>query len=233
MVLELHLWRKPLSLTPPATPTIVAFRLRASARASSLTHYVDSRHGPTTPSRIEETPRRRGRTARNQRTCCSTNTTARSTSRGRNAWCFPARPRTWWASCNSRIAIRRPSSGAAPAQGFPAERSRGMAAIITVFSRMNRILEVDVENQRATSAARRREFGLERRRGSYRTSFCARSFEPEGVHDRRQRLGEFGRPAHAGLRRDHESRARARNRAADRRTDARSAARRWIRRATT
>ena len=80
--------------------------------------------------------------------------------------------------------------------------------IITVFSRMNRILEIDVENQRATSSARRGEFRFERRGRAHRTSFRARSLEPEGLHDRRKRFRKFRRAAHAGLRRHDKSCAR-------------------------
>ena len=58
--------------------------------------------------------------------------------------------------------------------------------------------------------------------GQYRADRCrlevrpllrARSLQPEGLHDRRQRRGELGRPALPGIWGDHQSRARARDRA--------------------
>ncbi len=78
--------------------------------------------------------------------------------------------------------------------------------MIIVFSRMNRVLGVDVENQRAVVQPGVVNADLSLRRRTCRASFCSGSFQPKILHHRRQRFGKFRRPAHAGLRRHHESR---------------------------
>ena len=89
--------------------------------------------------------------------------------------------------------------------------------ILIVFSRMNRILELDRRKPASGCPAGRRELRTDARRRIRRAAFRAGSFQPEGVHDRRQRLGKFRRPAHAGLWRHHQSRHRPRSGTAQRR----------------
>ena len=90
--------------------------------------------------------------------------------------------------------------------------------ILTVFSRMNRILEIDVENQRATVQPGVVNPDLSAPSPMLGLSFRARSFQPESLHHRRQRFRKFRRPAHARLRRHHQSRLSARSGSARRRT---------------
>ncbi len=86
--------------------------------------------------------------------------------------------------------------------------------IVVAFSRMNRILEMDAENRRAVVQPGVVNLDLTRAVEHLGLYFAPDPVQPEVLHDRRQRLGKFRRPAHAGLRRDHESRHRARTRAA-------------------
>ena len=77
------------------------------------------------------------------------------------------------------------------------------------FARMNRILEIDLANERAVVRARPGESGSDAGRRSRRIFLRARSLQPARLHHRRKRQRKLGRPAHAGLRRHHQSRARA------------------------
>ena len=81
--------------------------------------------------------------------------------------------------------------------------------ILLGFSRMKQILEIDLENQRARVQPGVVNLDLSLAVADDGLLFRTRSFQPEGLHDRRQRGGEFRRSAHAGLWSDHESRAGA------------------------
>ena len=82
------------------------------------------------------------------------------------------------------------------------------------FARMNRILEIDLANERAVVEPGVGESGSDARRRSRRLFLRARSLQPARLHHRRKRQRKFRRSAHAGLRRHHQSRAGARSRAA-------------------
>src|SRR6185437_1907453 len=80
-------------------------------------------------------------------------------------------------------------------------------------------------------AAGRGEFGFESGRGAHWIAFCSRSFEPEGLHDRRKRFREFWRSTYPGLRCDNKPRSWIRGCAAQRRACAarrRGAGYAWI-----
>ena len=99
--------------------------------------------------------------------------------------------------------------------------------------RMNRVLEVDYENQIAVVEPGLVNLAPLVEGRPPRLLLRARSLEPAGVHDRRQRRQQLRRPAHPEVRRHDESRARPRGRHARRRDRVGSAARRGRRAATT
>jgi hypothetical protein len=92
--------------------------------------------------------------------------------------------------------------------------------IMMVFSRMNRILEIDIENQRAVVQPGVVKFRSFTRCRIRRIVFRAGPFEPEGMHDRRKCCGKRRRAAHARVRRDREPCSRPSARAAHRRSRA-------------
>ena len=75
-----------------------------------------------------------------------------------------------------KIAHRRPRRRA---RAFPAERSRAKGGIIVSFARMNRILEIDAENQRAVVQPGVVNSDLSCAVEHRRSAFRAGSVEPE------------------------------------------------------
>ncbi len=84
------------------------------------------------------------------------------------------------------------------------------------FARMNRILEIDIENERAVLQPGVVNLDITLAVQAARLLLRARPFQPARLHHRRQRGGELRRPAHAGLRCHHEPRPRPRIRDARR-----------------
>ena len=115
------------------------------------------------------------------------------------------------------------SGGCLPAEG----------GLVISLMRMNRVLEVDYDNQIAVVEPGLVNLHLSWAVGPAGLLLRARSLEPAGLHHRRQHREQLGRPAHAQVRRDDQPRARPRGRAARRRDRCGSAARRATRRATT
>ncbi len=93
------------------------------------------------------------------------------------------------------------------------------------FARMNRIEELDLENERAVVQPGVVNLDVTLAVQADRLFLRARPLQPAGLHHRRQRGRERRRPAHARLRRDHQPRARARVRAARRHASSTPAAR--------
>ena len=93
--------------------------------------------------------------------------------------------------------------------------------IVIGLSRMNQVLAVDAANRRGAPAAGGHESRGEPRRGAARSLLRARSVQPAGVHDRRERGRELGRRALPEARVDHPPRSRAG--AGHRRRDGRAA----------
>ena len=98
------------------------------------------------------------------------------------------------------------------------------APVMIGTSRMNRIVEVDVANRRVVVEARRGQSARHQRGQAAGLLLRARPVEPDRLHDRRQHRRELRRPAHAEVRRHHQSRARRRAGAARWRGGASSAA---------
>ena len=78
--------------------------------------------------------------------------------------------------------------------------------ILLGFSRMKQILEIDLENQRARVQPGVVNLDLSLAVADEGYLLCARSLQPEGLHDRRQCGGEFRRSPHPGLWSDHQPR---------------------------
>ena len=109
------------------------------------------------------------------------------------------------------------SSRAARARDCPAARSP-TASCCSASTGSATILSIDAENGRAVVEPGVVNATLTPRRRPVRPALRARSVEPDGVHDRRQRGRERGRAALPQVRRDAEPRARG-HRAAARRRD--------------
>ena len=134
------------------------------------------------------------------------------------------RPRCRRSSACARASACR-SSPAATAPGCPAARCRSPAALVIALARLNRILE-----RRHSEPARHRRTRRHQPRDhapgrAVRLLLRARSVEPAGLLDRRQRRRELRRRALPEVRLHRAPRARRRGRAARRRARARSAAR--------
>ena len=114
------------------------------------------------------------------------------------------------------------AGGAVPAEG----------GIVLSLARLNRILKIDLRKSHRHRRARcdqpRRHEGGRQRRPFLR----ARPEQPSRLFDRRQRRQQFRRPAHACLRRHHQSCSRCRSRVGRRRRSSGSAAKFQTRRAT-
>ena len=93
------------------------------------------------------------------------------------------------------------SGGAIPREG----------GILIAFARMNRILEIDIENERAVVQPGVVNLDITGGGRGRRLFLRARSLQPARLHHRRQRGGERRRAAHPGLRGDHQPRARVSN----------------------
>ena len=91
------------------------------------------------------------------------------------------------------------SGGAIPSRG----------GVLISFARMNRILEIDLENLRAVVEPGAGQPAPLPGRRPRAAALRPRSVQPEGVHHRRQRRRELGRAAHPPLRRHHQPHARA------------------------
>ncbi len=89
------------------------------------------------------------------------------------------------------------SGGAIPREG----------GIMVGFARMNRILEIDLENERAVVQPGVVNLDITLAVRAARLFLRARSFQPARLHHRRQCGGKCRRAAHAGLWRHHQSRA--------------------------
>ena len=102
-------------------------------------------------------------------------------------------------TCRSWAAAPAPDSrgGAIPREG----------GVMVAFARMNRILEIDLENERAVVAAGRGQSRYHPGRRAQRLLLRARPLQPARLHHRRQRGRKRRRPAHPGLRRHHQPRA--------------------------
>ena len=111
------------------------------------------------------------------------------------------------------------SGGCLPAEG----------GLVISLMRMNRVLEVDYDNQIAVVEPGLVNLHLSWAVGPQGFYYAPDPVEPAGLHHRRQHREQLRRPAHAEVRRDHQPRARPRGRAARRRDrvarrqDARSA----------
>ena len=81
--------------------------------------------------------------------------------------------------------------------------------IVIGLARMNRILDVDVPNRRARVQPGVTNLEVSRAVAPARSLLRARSFQPAGVHDRRQRRRELRRRALPQVRLHHQPRARA------------------------
>ena len=90
------------------------------------------------------------------------------------------------------------SGGAIPRDG----------GIMIAFARMNRILEIDLENERAVVQPGVVNLDITLAVQGSKLFLCSRSLQPARLYHRRQRRGECRRAAHAGLWRYHESRPR-------------------------
>ena len=104
--------------------------------------------------------------------------------------------------------------------GHRAGRRRGAAGdepVVIVTTKMNRILEVDVDERVAWVEPGVLNLDLSRAVAPPRAALRPRSVEPAVVLDRRQRGQQLGRAALPRLRRHQRARARARGRAARRR----------------
>ena len=134
----------------------------------------------------------------------------------RTWWCFRAPPKTWSRSSRSAASTACRSWAAARAPGLSGGAIARAGGIIIGFARMNRILEIDLENERAVVQPGVVNLDITLAVRAARLLLRARSFEPARLHHRRQRGRERRRSAHAGLRRHHQSRAGSRGRAAGR-----------------
>ena len=115
------------------------------------------------------------------------------------------------------------SGGCLPAEG----------GLVISLMRMNRVLEVDYDNQMAVVEPGLVNLHLSWAVGPRGLLLRARSLEPAGLHDRRQHRRQLGRAAHAEVRRHHQPRPRPRGGPARRRDRVARAGRRARRRATT
>jgi tetratricopeptide (TPR) repeat protein len=100
-----------------------------------------------------------------------------------------------------------PFTAAARARGFPAAIPRE-GGMVVAFARMNHILEIDLENERAVVEPGVVNLDVTLAAENRRLFLRARSLQPARLHHRRQRGGKRRRAAHAGLRRHHQPRAR-------------------------
>ena len=80
-----------------------------------------------------------------------------------------------------------------------------LGGIVLGFSHMNRILEIDAENERAVVQPGVVNLELSQAAAAYGYYFAPRPFQPEGLHDWRQCRRELRRPAHSFHGRDGES----------------------------
>ena len=105
--------------------------------------------------------------------------------------------------------------------------------VLIVLSRLKRILEIDLENQRVCVEPGVTNAAVSTARSAPELLLPARPVEPDRLLDRRQRRRELGRRALLQVRLHDELRLRPRARAARRRAGHSSAARSSTRRATT
>ena len=87
------------------------------------------------------------------------------------------------------------------------------------FARMNRILEIDLANERAVVQPGLVNLDLTLAVEADGYFYAPGPIQPASLHHRRQRQRKLGRPAHAGLRRHHQSRDRAGSGAGGRQRD--------------
>ena len=114
---------------------------------------------------------------------------------------------------------RLPIVGRGAGTGLSGGAIARAGGIIISFARMNRILEIDLANERAVVQPGVVNLDITRSGRGRRLFLRARSFQPARLHHRRQRQRKFRRSAYTRLWRHHQSRARARSRAAGRHGD--------------
>ena len=145
------------------------------------------------------------------KTSRSTNTTAAWTRRARTWWSFRAPPKTWWRSSRSPHEYDIPIVGRGAGTGLSGGAIPRAGGIIDRL----RPHEPHPRNRSARTSAPwcSPASSTSTSRWPCRTEVLlrARPFQPARLHHRRQRRRERRRPAHAGLWRHDQSRARPRS----------------------
>ena len=120
-------------------------------------------------------------------------------------WCFRTQPRKYLEIVKLAARYEVPVVGRGAGTGLSGGALARGGGVMIVFARMNKILEIDVENRRAVVQPGVVNLDITRAVEHAGLVFCAGSFEREVVHHRRKCGGERRRAAHAGLRSDNQS----------------------------